>query len=320
MKKSTKIMLITSVSLIAGGVILVLVCMLFGGRRSLVNMMEQDGLVYDMPGGNVVFSISPSGIVFSGKEEGMDEYREITGNDGTSGKEKVADAAGVTVLDLSLAAGTYEIKKSPDSYIYIEEDGVKLYVKENGEKLSIRTKDGTLLHSFGLFYTTRAAGSARLYLPEKTFDRIRLELGAGQLTGSVLSADRIDVSVGAGELVMEELTGREIEVECGAGEVTIDTLCGDDVDLEIGMGQFRSGGEIKNKLTADVGMGELEMVLYGGEEDFNVEAECGAGNIIIGNRSFGGVAGSQKIERGAQKDIEVDCGMGSASIRFEREV
>ena len=41
-----------------------------------------------------------------------------------------------------------------------------------------------------------------------------------------------------------------------------------------------------------------------------------AGDVTIGNESFGGIAGEREIDNNASADINVECAMGSVEITF----
>lgn len=58
--------------------------------------------------------------------------------------------------------------------------------------------------------------------------------------------------------------------------------------------------------------------LKDGEEAFNYEIECAAGNVQIGNRAFTAVAADKRIQNDAIKDMKLECSLGSIEIYFER--
>ena len=109
--------------------------------------------------------------------------------------------------------------------------------------------------------------------------------------------DRVDIEAGASVIQIDALNTKKLEADIGAGEIIIDQL------------------SVK-KLDLSVGMGNAEIFLEGSEEDYNYEIECGAGNVDIGNESFGGLASDRRINNDADATIEIECGMGNVTIEF----
>lgn len=112
--------------------------------------------------------------------------------------------------------------------------------------------------------------------------------------------EEADFSIGAGEAKMEGLTAEQVEIEVGAGEANVKNL---DTSL----------------LKAETGAGELMVELVGEESDYHYEAECGIGEIQIGERSFGGLGSKQNVQNpGAQRKLKLECGVGEIRVTFQK--
>lgn len=109
--------------------------------------------------------------------------------------------------------------------------------------------------------------------------------------------DSVEISVGAGRIEVEQLKTIGLEMEVGAGEIIINDCAVKDCDIS-------------------VGMGNAEIYLDDDAEDYNYEIECGAGNVQIGNESFGGLATERSINNHADASIDIECGMGNVTIGF----
>lgn len=110
--------------------------------------------------------------------------------------------------------------------------------------------------------------------------------------------DEVDLEVGAGEAYIGKLTTNLLDVEVGAGEADIRDL--DTVTLNAG-----------------VGAGKLYMELVGSENDYNYDVECGIGEILIGDNSYGGLGKNQSVSNtGAKRMLDVECGIGEVEISF----
>ena len=109
--------------------------------------------------------------------------------------------------------------------------------------------------------------------------------------------DSVDIEAGACAMEIESLKTKVLDAELGAGELIINQL-----DVQ--------------KCELSVGMGNAVICLEGRKEDYNYDIECGAGNVDIGNESFGGLASERKINNYADASIDIECGMGNVTIDF----
>lgn len=109
--------------------------------------------------------------------------------------------------------------------------------------------------------------------------------------------DSVDIEAGACTIEIESLETKKLDVELGAGEIIINHASVKECGLS-------------------VGMGSAEISLDGNKEDYNYDIECGAGNVEIGNESFGGLASEKRINNHADAVVEIECGMGNVIIGF----
>lgn len=89
------------------------------------------------------------------------------------------------------------------------------------------------------------------------------------------------------------------------------------VDLEVGAGQATIKGLIVDSLDVEVGAGQANVEIDGAESDYSYKVSCGIGNVVIGNRSFGGLGANESVQQdGSAGKIDVECGIGEVIIRF----
>lgn len=92
---------------------------------------------------------------------------------------------------------------------------------------------------------------------------------------------------------------KEVELNIGAGQADIDELCADKISVEVGAGQISAN-------------------LVGSEEVYSYSAECGIGEIKIGNSSIGGLGGEKNVTNpGADRQLDIECGVGQIEISFQ---
>lgn len=90
-----------------------------------------------------------------------------------------------------------------------------------------------------------------------------------------------------------------VELEIGAGEVNIDKLNADEIEFKCGVGSIKAS-------------------LNGKQSDYNYEAECGIGNLVIGDTQQSGLAGERKQSYpNAARELKIECGIGDIEIYFE---
>lgn len=109
----------------------------------------------------------------------------------------------------------------------------------------------------------------------------------------------------------------ETEIEIGTGQLEIGYLDTGELSLECGVGDIICSGMIRRDAEINCGVGSITMELDQKESDFNYEIECGVGSIQVGNMSFDGLGTEQSIENKAAQTMDLECGVGDISIRFQ---
>ncbi len=148
------------------------------------------------------------------------------------------------------------------------------------------------------------------------FGEIDISGSACEMNIERLETKYIELEVDAGQITVADLNAEDAQFEIGAGEIFVDYANIEQMDVNIGMGNFVYEGEITRRGSVDCGMGNAELHLKGDKEDYNYEIDCAAGNVDIGNQSYGGLAAEKTINNHADATIEIDCGMGNVTIEF----
>lgn len=295
MKKSTKIILITSVVLIFGGALIAAICAAAGGGAQFKGLVKRQMLRYELPWPDVTLQVTTDGIYFtdSDPEEEAENIREYEEQTAESISVLDMDASEVKCIELNLDAGTIEIKESEDGSFYYETDGVML--------VTSKYKNGTLDLTAGFESKWKSlgssAGSAIIYLPKQTYEEIKLDMGAGEFTGYIPECEILSVSMGAGECNFDSVKAKETKFQVGAGECHIGRLETDDMD-------------------ADIAVGEISIGIVGEENDYDYDIEVGAGEVHIGTRTYSGIGSGGSRDNGSDRKIDVECGMGEVRLDF----
>jgi len=318
MKKSTKIILITSAALIFAGILIAGICGSVGGARQFKELADKQALNFDMPW-DTKLKLTTDGLYFvNGNEEDTEEDRPFTSLETESVQN--ADVSEIKNIEMELGAGDIELKKSTNGTFHVGEgENMRIISDFKDGTLSIRTENNSTVQILGFNTGSVNAGEAVIYLPDQAYEEIALNMGAGTCTGDIPECAKLSIRLGAGECEFDYIKANEVDLEVGAGECKIGLLEADEVNADIAMGELEAKALVGKELDAKVGMGEIAMSIIGEEADFDYDVEVGAGEVRIGTRSYSGVGSGGSQENGTGREIDVECGMGEAIINFVKE-
>lgn len=212
---------------------------------------------------------------------------------GNVDKTKVAGSS-VEKWNLELGGCEFVVKSSGDESYYVEYRGKgKSQAYTKGDELFVKALDSSDI-SLG-----KEENCFILYVPQSAeIDSAEIKLGAGKALVSDFCAEELKVQVGAGELIMDDVLLEKAKVEVGAGRCAII-------------------GEITDELKAECAMGSIDLMLQGEEEDFDYKIEAVSGSVSIGGQLYSGLAKEKKIDNDADKEMKLNCSMGSIQVNFE---
>lgn len=198
-------------------------------------------------------------------------------------------------LELEYGAGQLEIYYGDVLDVQVDSKNVR------GLKITVGGEEGeeTLYIEGDLDVTDSSDSKLVIILPkEKQFEYVDMELGASQADIDGLQAEEIDISVGAGQANISNVNTRILDMEVGAGEADVTNLTVWNLNLE-------------------VGVGKANVQVNGAENDFNYRIECGIGEVVVGNKSYGGLGAEQNIKnQNSSYVIDIECGIGKVDMQF----
>ncbi len=217
-------------------------------------------------------------------------WLQISGNvENTDGemREETIPAGQIDSIKMKITGGEVNIRLTDNS------ETITCYSNRNQKLCSVEYNTLTIQDD-GLWEDLQL----ELYLPEKIWKKVALELGAGSAH-------------------IENLQAEKASVTLGAGEVTLDFLfCTDRVDFKVGTGELTAAFcDVKN-LKLDCGIGSMAVVLAGGESDYDYRLQCGLGIIRLPDQEFTGTRWENKVNTGTEKKVEANCGIGEIVIDF----
>ena len=219
--------------------------------------------------------------------------------------------AAIKELNIKLGGCSFETHISDTGEFYVKSSGMdKLQVYEEKGELHVKSVNTHIK-------LTSNFGKVILYVPEDYYyDKVKIELGAGEMTFDDLSAKEISMEVGAGVIRCEGISTQELEVSVGMGQIELSKMDVDKLEAEVGMGEFVGSGIVNKSAKLECSMGNVELTLDGSSQDYNYKLEAAAGNVTIGRDSFSGLATDRRINNNADRTLEIECSMGNIDVKF----
>jgi len=88
------------------------------------------------------------------------------------------------------------------------------------------------------------------------------------------------------------------------------------LNAEVGMGSLEASGDIRSNANLECAMGSIDLKLAGKETDFNYNFEGAMGSVTVGKSEYSGIAQERSVDNDAAKDLELECSMGSITVKF----
>ncbi len=114
----------------------------------------------------------------------------------------------------------------------------------------------------------------------------------------------------------ENLKLEELDLDVKVGSVKTQMVEAQTVKLKCDIGSIDFKGKIKKEGQAECSVGKIEMNLEGLGQEYNYKIETGIGSIEIEDIYDSSVVGKQYIDNNAEKELKIDCGIGSVKVRF----
>ncbi len=300
-KKITKIMLKIAGGVAIAGALCMLIAFALGMTTDGLKQMVKDGKfsfdMYDLEN-KIIIEISED----DSDEEKVDTDVKMDANikvktNAEDKNERIYTTSEVfTNMEIDFGAGLLDIYYDDVDEIEIHEkniDGLKVEVKNNTLKIK-----NELEVTLGDIDDMDNRSLAIIIPRDMVFGEVDLDIGAAQANINDISAKDISITIGAGQANISNISVDNMEMEVGAGAAIVSNLTVTNLDVEAGMGQ-------------------VTVELCGAQIDYNYNVECGMGNVVVGDHSYGGVGAKHHgNNHQAGKLIDIECGMGEVVVKF----
>ena len=132
-----------------------------------------------------------------------------------------------------------------------------------------------------------------------------------------MQLNEVDLDVAAALANIDGILAKDVNITIGAGQANISNITTESMELEVGAGAAIVSSLDAREIEAKCGMGQIDIEVAGTQTDYNCDVECGMGEVVVGNYSYGGVGTQHHGENHeVTKHIDIECGMGEVNVKF----
>lgn len=256
-------------------------------------------LIVTIIGGAVTALLAISGVktLKNDIKENKAEFSEL---------KEYSVSSEVEALDIEVGAADIVIEKGDK--LTVRYSGVNFDFSEEDGKLEIENDDDS-------FLGFDAAGKLVVTVPDKkSFKKVALSAGAGDIFIESLSCGSLDLDLGAGQIDIDYIRAKnDANIDGGAGEMVIASGDINNLDISLGVGKTELKALLTGKSTVEAGVGELVLTLQGKKDDYTVFAETGIGEFSVDGER---VSDGYTVGDGAGL-VEIEGGIGAVRVNFE---
>lgn len=200
------------------------------------------------------------------------------------------DVAAIDNMEIDFSAGDLNIKKSSDENIHVTGENLpeKINFSSSNSKLQVKTADSLLHLKGGYISFDGSQPTLTIELPEKAFDTVKIDAGAGQMKLSDLTCENLDIDFGA-----------------GSSEV-INVTCKNEADFDCGVGETDFSGKLLGDAEIDGGIGSINFDIDGYKNDYKIKSNS---KVKINSTT-------EENELLYKIKLDIDNGIGEISLNF----
>ena len=144
-------------------------------------------------------------------------------------------------------------------------------------------------------------------LPEKAFDTVKIDAGAGQMKLSDLTCENLDIDFGAGSSEVINVTCKnEADFDLGVGKTVFKDCTFNDSDFDCGVGETDFSGKLLGDAEIDGGIGSINFDIDGYKNDYKIKSNS---KVKINSTT-------EENELLYKIKLDIDNGIGEISLNF----
>lgn len=187
------------------------------------------------------------------------------------------ESTNISNIDIDYGAGMLTFEKSSDDKIHVEGEAIpeNVGIECDGDTFKITSNHFNWKNFWTFFrFGDSSYYSLTVYLPEKTYSDVKVNIGAGETNISDLSCKNADLDLGAGQVTFNNLKiSEEADFNCGAGQITFNSCLIGEGDFDCGVGQIEYNGIITGDTDVNCGVGECDFNLQGDESNYRLTGD-----------------------------------------------
>ncbi|PGE16791.1 GNAT family acetyltransferase [Bacillus toyonensis] len=230
-------------------------------------------------------------------------------------KEDVIKNETLKNIEVKLGAGDIVVQKSPDASFYVKQTGdvskQEIRITEDGDTLKVigeRKKDVSFDFSFYNFGFQTS--TLTIFVPERSYQEIKVHSAAGQIEISDVKSDRVNVGTLAGEVDLKYVTAKNVEGSTKAGEVNFKKVMGKVTAKTTSGDVYIMDHDPKYDVEASSTAGDITITLSEKPKDAVITGQTPAGDVTIFNEENKNVTignGGKKISgKTAAGDVTIE--------------
>lgn len=186
----------------------------------------------------------------------------------------------VTSVNIDWGAGNVEVFKSDNNKLRVAERSYgnsreRMEVKVENKELRVRSKNRWMFF-FNLF---KKPSKAEVYLPEKQYEKFKLDVTSGKYTVTDLKAKSMIVDSTSGTLDMNNVISEDFKLDITSGKAMVTgSSKNTTLDMTSGSIEYKTSTELE-RLNIDSTSGKVSVYLPK-NSNFNITSDVTSGKII----------------------------------------
>lgn len=231
----------------------------------------------------------------------------------------------INSLQISVSSGTLELKRGKNLQLVGEDipKGTLHYSLENGIlKIEDESRKNSGLH-FSLFGigtdNFNMDKKITLYLPEEvSLDALDFEMAAGTSRLEDITTKTAKIEMDAGELEAKNVTvSNQADISMDAGQMTWNKASLKDSKLEVNAGKCTIDGTLYGETRATVNAGKMKLQTDLKESEYAFSTDATAGNIKINGKSHHKEETDHDVTSHAENAMSLECNAGTIKVETE---
>lgn len=221
---------------------------------------------------------------------------------------------GVKGLCIELTTGNLSIKSS---------DHFEVISNNRNENFEVNMTKDNLLNiisksSFlGIFNSDSSFNSEIIVLVPSDFiaTLIDIDTGAAHVELNDISTTRLSINAGVGDVNGTNIVASKVKLNGGVGDMNFKNASFRDANIKSGIGSTSIEGELLGDNTLDCGVGEIDLILAGNIDLYNLKVNHGLGDVTIDGVDSSNLKRNIAI---VENSLTINAGLGDITIEFAK--